>query len=115
MKLCEGGKPGLPSRVPPYVVSCLCIVRVIALPGIEIGNCWGYVVGDMPVKHVGEHFWGDIMVEFLNLFPNVAQECVAGPATNHHDKKNWATPKEHCHSCTRTDGVCANFVCCNVE
>jgi hypothetical protein len=109
----------LSSHVPTYVDSCRGIVGMVALPGIEVRDCWGGVVGDVPVKHVGvgEHFLGDIVVEFLNLFPNVAQECVTGPATNHHDKTNWATPEEHCHSCAQTNanGVCANPVCCNVE
>jgi hypothetical protein len=88
---------------------------MVALHGIEVRNCLGGVVGDVPVKHVGEHFLGDIVVEFLDLFLNVAQECIAGPATDHHDKKNWATPEEHCHSCAQIDGVCANLVCCNVD
>ncbi len=90
---------------------------MVALSGIEARNYWllGRCSWDVPVKHVGEHFLGDIVVEFLDLFPNVAQECIAGPETNHHDKKNWATPKEHCHSCTQMDGVCANLVCCNVK
>ncbi len=103
------------SHVPTYVDLCRGIVGTVALPGIEVRNCWGGVVGDLSVKHVGEHFLGDIVVEFLDLFPNVAQECIAGPAIDHHDKKNWATPEEHCHSCSRTDGVCADLVCCNVE
>ncbi len=78
---------------------------MVALPGIKVRNCWGGVVGDVPVKHVGGHFLGDIVVELLDLFPNVAQQCVARPATNHYDKKNWATPKEHCHTCAQMDGV----------
>ena len=60
-------------------------------------------------------FLGDIMVEFLDLLLNVAQERIAGPATNHHDEKNWATPEENCDSCSEMDGVCANLVNCNVE
>jgi hypothetical protein len=78
----------LSSHVPTYVDLCCGIVGMVALPGIKVRNYWGVVVGDVPVKHMGEHFLGDIVVEFLNLFPNVAQECVAGPATDHHDKKN---------------------------
>jgi hypothetical protein len=74
----------LSSHVPTYVDSCHGIVGIVALPGIEVRNCWGGVVGDEPVKHVGENFLGDIVVEFLDLFPNVAQECVAGPATDNH-------------------------------
>jgi hypothetical protein len=54
----------------------------------------------MPVKHVGEHFLGDVVVEFLDLFPNVTQEGVAGPATNHHDEETQATSEEPCHSCS---------------
>ncbi len=80
-----------------------------------MGDCWGCVDGNVPVKHVGEHYPRDVVVEFLDLFPNAVQEGVAGPATNRHDEENWATPKEHCHSCSGTDGVCANLVGCNVE
>jgi hypothetical protein len=83
----------LSSHVPTYVDSCLGIVGAIALPGIEVGNCWGCVVWDVSVKHVGEHFLGEVMVEFLDLFPNVMQEGVAGPATTHHDEENLATPR----------------------
>ncbi len=54
---------------------------------------------------MGEHFLGNIVVEFFTLLLNVTQEGIAGPATNHHDKENWATPKEHCHGCSRTDGL----------
>jgi hypothetical protein len=100
MKLGKCRHPGLSSHVPTYVDLCLGIVGIVALPGIKVGDCWGCVVKIVPVKHVGEHFSRDVMFEFLDLFPNVAQECVAGPATDHHDEKNWATPKEHCHSCS---------------
>ncbi len=55
------------------------------------------------------------MVEFIDLFLNVVQEHIAGPVTDHHDKKNWATPNEHCHSCSGTNGVCANLVGYNGE
>jgi hypothetical protein len=115
VKLGKSRQPGLLSHVPAYVDLCLSIVRVIALPGIEVGYCWGCVVGDVPVKPVGEHFSGDVVVEFLDLLPNVMQEGVAGPAANHHDKENWKTPKEHHHSCSRTNGVHANLIGCNVE
>jgi hypothetical protein len=111
----KGRHPGLSSHVPTYVDSCLSIVRMVALPGIEVGNCWGCVVGNVPVEHVGEHFLRDVVVEFFDLFPNVAQEHNAGLATNHHDEKTWVTLEEHCHSCSQTNGVCANLVGCNVE
>ncbi len=65
------------------------------LSGIEVGNCLGGVVGDVPVKHVSEHLQGDIVVEFFDLFPNVAKESIAGPSADHHDEEDWATPKEH--------------------
>jgi hypothetical protein len=39
------------------------------------------------------------MVEFFNLFADVPQEGIAGPATNHHDYKDWASTKEHRHCC----------------
>ncbi len=95
------------SPVPPYIDLSRGIVGMIALSGI--------VVGDVPVKHVGEHFLGDIVIEFLDLLLNVAKESIARPATNHHDEEDWATPEEHCHCCSQTDGVCTNLVCCNVE
>ncbi len=62
-----------------------------------------------------KHFLGNAVVEFFNLLPNVMQEGIAGPVTNHHDEENWATPKEHRHGCSQTDGVGANLVSCNVE
>ncbi len=59
------------------------------MPGIEVVNYWGGIVANAPVEHiVDEHFLGDIVVGFLDLFSNVAQECIAGPATDHHHKKN---------------------------
>jgi hypothetical protein len=47
------------------------------------------------VEHAGDHFAGDIVVEFFDLFSNVVQKGVAGPATNHHDEKHRTTTKEH--------------------
>jgi hypothetical protein len=60
-------------------------------------------------------FLGNIVVEFFNLLLNVMQKGVTGPATDHHDEENWATPEEHRHGCSRTSGVGANLVNCNVE
>ncbi len=60
------------SLVPPYVDSSRGIVWMVALSGIKVGNCWGGLVRDVPVKHVGEHFTGDIVVEFLDLLLDVA-------------------------------------------
>jgi hypothetical protein len=34
---------------------------------------------------MGYHFLQNIVVEFVDLFANVSQEGIAGPATNHHD------------------------------
>ncbi len=85
------------------------------LPEIEVRNCWGCVVGYVPVEHVGDHFVGDVVVEFLDLFSDVAQKGVAGPATNHHDEKHGTSTEEHCHPRTRADGVCADLVSSNVE
>ncbi len=99
----------------PYIDSSRGIVRMVALSGIKVGNCWGGVVGDVHVKHVGEHFLGDIVVEFLDLLSNVAKERIARPATDHHYEEDWATPKEHHHCCSQMDGVCTNLMCCNVE
>ncbi len=103
------------SPVPPYVDSGCGIVGMIVLSGIELGNCWGGVVGDVPLKHVSEHLPGDIVVEFFDLLPNVAKEGIAGPSANHHDEEDWTFSEEHRHCCARTDGVSANLVCCNVE
>ena len=67
------------------------------------------------MEHMGEHFPRDVMVELLDLLPNVAEECVAGPAADHHDEENGTTPEEHGHGCTRADGVCSDLVRRNVE
>jgi hypothetical protein len=67
------------------------------------------------VEHVGDHFAGDIMLESFDLFLNVAQKGVAGPATNHHDEKHGKSTKEHCHRSTQADRVHANLVDGNVE
>jgi hypothetical protein len=85
------------------------------LSGIKVGNCWGCVVGDVPVEHVDEHFLGNVVAEFFNLLLDVMQEGAAGTATNHHDEENWATPKEHCHGCSQMDGVDAYLVSHIVE
>ena len=85
------------------------------LPGIKVRDCWGCVVGYVPVEHVGDHFAGDIVVEFFDLFSNVAQKGIAGLATNHHDEKQGTSTKEHCHCCAQADGVCADLVGSNVE
>jgi hypothetical protein len=87
-------------HVPPYIFLCLDVVRMVALPGIEVRDCWGCVVGYVPVEHVGDHFARDVMVEFFDLFSYVAQKGIAGPATDHHDEKHRTSTKEHCHCCT---------------
>ena len=55
------------------------------------------------------------MIELLDLLADVSKECIAGPASNHHDEEDGATSEEHGHGCTRADGVCADLVRCNVE
>ncbi len=50
---------------------------MVALSWIEVGNCLGGVVGDVPVKHVSEHLSGNIVVEFFDLLLNVAKEGIA--------------------------------------
>ncbi len=70
-------QPGLSSHVPPYVSMCLDVVRMLALPEIEVRDCWGCVVGYVPVEHEGDHFAGDVMVEFFDLFSDTAQKGVA--------------------------------------
>ncbi len=64
------------SHVSPYVSLCLNIVRMVALPGIEVRDCWGCVVGYMPVEHAGDHFAGDVVVEFFDLIFNLVQKGV---------------------------------------
>ena len=43
------------------------------------------------------------MIEFFDLFSDVSEECVAGPASDHHDEENGAAAEEHGHSCSRSD------------
>ncbi len=88
---------------------------MVALPGIEVRDCWGCVAGYVPVEHLGDHFAGDVVVEFFNLFSNVVQKDVAGPATNHHYEKHGTSTKEHGHCHAQADGVCANLAGGNVE
>jgi hypothetical protein len=78
---------------------------MVALPGIKVRDCWGCVVGYVPVEHVGDHFAGDVGGEISDLFSNVEQKGIAGPATNHHDEKQGTSTKEHCHCSTQVDGV----------
>ncbi len=70
---------------------------MVALPGIKVRDCWGCVVEYVTVEHVISHFAGDVVVEFFDLFPNVAQKGVTGPAANHNDEKHGTSTKEHCH------------------
>jgi hypothetical protein len=74
VKLGESRQTGLSSHVPPYVSLCLNVVRMVVMPGIKVRDCWGCVVGYVPVEHVGDHFAGDVVVEFFDLFSNVAQK-----------------------------------------
>ena len=50
------------------------------------------------------------MTELFDLFPNVAEESVTGPASNHHYCVDWAFAEEHCHCSARSNGVRAYFV-----
>jgi hypothetical protein len=89
---------------------------MVALPGIEVRGCWGCVVGYVPVEHVGaDHVAGDVVLEFFDLFSNVAQKGIAGPATDHHDEKHRTSTKEHHHCRIRADGVCASLFGGDVE
>ena len=63
------------------------------LSGIKVGNCWGCVVGDVPVEQVDDHFAGDSGVEFFDWFSNVAQKGITGSAANHHDKNIGQPPR----------------------
>jgi hypothetical protein len=88
---------------------------MVALPGIGVRDCWGCVVRYVPLEHVGDHFVGDVVVEFFDLFSNEAQKGIAGPVTDHHDEKHGTSTKEHCHCRARADGVCANLISGDVE
>ncbi len=68
------------NHVPTYVSLCLGVVGIAALPGIKVRDCWECVVGDVPVEYVGDHFAGDVVVEFPDLFLDVAQKGVTGLA-----------------------------------
>ncbi len=100
---------------PPHVSLCLDVFRMVALPGIEVKDCLGCVVGYVSVEHVGDHFAGDVLVEFVDLFLNVAQKGIAGPAADDHDEKHGTSTKEHCHCSAQADELCANLVGSNVK
>ena len=68
----QSGQSGLSSHVLPYVSSCLDVVGMVALPGIEVSFFWECVARDVPVEHVGDHFAGDVVVKLFDLFLNVA-------------------------------------------
>ncbi len=78
-------------------------------------GCWGCVVGYVPVEYASDNFAGDVVVEFFDLFTNVAEIGVARPATDHHDEKHGASTKEHRHYRVQADGVFANLLGGNVE
>ncbi len=103
------------SHVPPHVSLCLDVVRMVALPGIEVRDCWECVVRHVPVEHAGDHFAGDAVVEFFALFSHVVQKGITGPAIDHHDEKHGTSTKNHCHHRAQADGVCANLIGSNAE
>ena len=47
----------------------------------------------------------DVMVELFNLFPDVAEEGVTGPASYHHDGEGGKSCKVHGHGGSGSDGV----------
>ncbi len=76
VKLGKSRQPVLSSHVPTYVDSCLGFVRVIALPGINVGNCWGCVVWDVSVNHVGEYFWKTLWLNSLTCFQMICKKAL---------------------------------------
>jgi hypothetical protein len=57
-----------------------------------------------------DHAARDTSTEFLNLSADVAEEGIAGPATDEHDGEHWEARQVHGHGGARADGVEANVV-----
>ena len=51
------------------------------------------------------HSLGQVLVEFLDLFAEVEQEGVAGPAAEEHDHDSGDAGEEESHSSGRTEGM----------
>jgi hypothetical protein len=45
----------------------------------------------------------------LDLLSDALKECIAGPATNHHDEADQAVAQKHCHGSTQSNQVHADF------
>ena len=90
----EGGEVG-------WVVRCAAV-------SVRYGR---YCVGSSEEIFVLEHEGGDVGGETLDLFSDVSEEGVAGPATDDHDCVCGDFGKIHCHGCARSEGVCADVGC----
>jgi len=78
--------------------------RIATRVGVfEIGRV-GHVQEATRHNHLGQH----TTTEGLDLLPGVAQESIAGPATEQYDGVHWYAVEVHCHGCQRAKGVEAN-------
>jgi hypothetical protein len=74
--------------IPTKIPSRLGIVRVVALTGV-FSCCSRVNVWHVSVVSVNYHSFADVVGELLDLFSDVAEECVARPSSEHHDCMDW--------------------------
>jgi hypothetical protein len=61
------------------------------------------------VEHLCGHLFWYIVAELLDLLSDVSKECIAEPATNHHDEADQAVAQKHCHDSAQSNRVRASF------
>ena len=108
VELGEGRERHAPRRLATNIFSCFGIVRVIPLARVQMGDprfkIWG-----VSVEEIFYHSPGHVVAELLDLLPDVFQESVAGPASDHHDHIDCYLVQKHGHRGSGTQGVRSYF------
>ena len=75
---------------------CCKTTGVLSASCVVAGDLWS-IVGCGEEEIVLEHVTGDVVGEFLYLFPNVSEEGVRGLAANENDGEVWDSVQVHLH------------------
>ena len=72
----ERGETGTTGRIPTNISPRLGVIRMVALPRVEVGESRRWV-RNVAVEFEAEHSLGNIVAELLDLFPDIPEKGIA--------------------------------------
>ena len=108
MVLREGREFYSPRQITTNISFCFGVVRMISLTRIQM-RYPGFYFRDVIKHQIFDHSFCHIVAKLFNLFSDVFEEGVAGPAAYHHDNINRYLVQGHCHSGSGAQRVCSNL------